>query len=83
MGLDLAQALLGSAFAGETLSGMGSGNVTEEVWAGWIKNQTPQKPDDVRSPECGSQASPNNCQRHAASLCMPCRRVLGRQGVEF
>ena len=46
MGLDLAQALLGSAFAGETLSGVGSGNATEEVWAGWIKNQTPQKPDD-------------------------------------
>jgi putative transposase len=46
MGLDLAQALLRSAFAGETLSGVGSGNVTEEIWAGWIKNQTPPKPDD-------------------------------------
>ena len=46
MGLDLAQALLDSASAGERLLGVGSGNVTEDVWAGYIKNQTPLQPDD-------------------------------------
>ena len=44
MGLDLAQALLGSAFAGETLSGVGSSNVTEEVWAG-----VDQEPDPAET----------------------------------
>ena len=45
MGLALAQALR-SASEGETLLGVGSSNVTEEVWAEYIKNQTPPEPDD-------------------------------------
>jgi hypothetical protein len=36
----------GGASVGEGLLVVTSGNVTDEMWADYIKNQTPPEPDD-------------------------------------
>jgi hypothetical protein len=43
---DTTQALLGPAPAGQSYWVASSGNVTDEVWIEYIKNQKPPEPDD-------------------------------------
>ena len=43
---DIAQALLGQHLWARGYWVASSGNVTDEVWAEYIKNQTPPEPDD-------------------------------------
>ncbi len=43
---DVAQAVLGSTFMGKDCWVASSGNVTDEVWKEYIKNQQPPEPDD-------------------------------------